>query len=226
MHKLIVISLLAAAAGCNSAPEGNASADGSANASNAAATETAQGTVMCNLASEADEKLICTDPQLQRLDRELYRVYQAAIKDPQATPTGDALAMKQDEWVTARSQCGADADPKSCIAADYAQRIHQLRQGSKAARDAAGGASEGPVAYRCKGMDALISATFVNVDPSVVYLEWLDQGRALTQSASGSGAKYTAKGDDGETSFWTKGEGAMLQFTGGKEMTCAEEVIG
>lgn len=208
----------------------NASSQATANVSAPAATGTtaaaAPASFSCGAPLEADEKLICGDAQLARLDREMFRLYQLAIKDPQSTPTDDALAMVQDGWITARGQCGADADPKSCVVEDYAERIHQLRQGSKAARDATGGVSEGPVAYRCKGLDALVTATFVNTDPNLVFIEWLDRSQALTQAASGSGAKYTGKGDDGDYSLWTKGKEALFQKPGGPEVTCKEEVIG
>lgn len=181
----------------------------------------------CATATELADKLICGDAQLARMDQEMHRLYQLAAADKQSVPAGDALTTAQDGWIAARNQCGADADPKSCIAWDYAERVHQLRQGSSRARtEDSKGISEGPVAYRCKGLDALIGATFVNADPSVVFLEWLDQSQALTQAPSGSGAKYTGKSGDGEYMLWIKGEEAMFQKPGGPEMNCAEEVIG
>jgi uncharacterized protein len=236
MHRLFMIALLGSVAllgGCGSKGDPVSNSAQSADASNAApaaintAAVAGKPSFDCATATEPAEKLICGDPQLARMDQEVHRLYQLAMTDKSSVPAGDALARAQDEWVTARNQCGADTDPKSCIAWDYAERAHQLRQKSSVARvEAAKGISEGPVAYRCKGMDALIGATFLNADPSVVYLEWSNDSQALMQQPSGSGAKYVGKGDNGEYSLWTKGKEALFKKPGGPEMTCAEEIIG
>jgi len=235
MRTLVKIVLLGSAgilAACGGAEGGPAKssaagANGAADSNGSTNSSASEPSFDCATAIEPAEKLICGDSQLAAMDREVARLYQLAIKDKSSVPTADALAMAQDEWITARNQCGADADLRSCIAWDYAERAHKLRQGSAAARAAdPAGISDGPVAYRCKGLDMLISATYLNSDPGVVYLEWGEDSLALMQTASGSGAKYTAKSDEGDYSFWTKGEEAMFQRPGVLETTCAEEPIG
>ena len=141
----------------------------------------------CSKATELVEKMICGDPQLARMDAEISRLYKLALTDKQAAPAGHALKVSEEKWLTWRNKCAGDTDPKKCVVWDYAQRAQKLRQGSSVARsEDAKGITDGSVAVRCAGMDALITATFLNADPNVVYFGWGEDGSIfLTQEQSG-----------------------------------------
>lgn len=114
-----------------------------------------------------------------------------------------------------------------CATLEYGRRAHEIRILSPAARSADDkGITKGPFAYRCEGLDALISAVFINSDPGAVSLKWLDRSLVLRKVPSGSGAKYSGKSTDGNWSFWTQGGGSMLTPPGKPDMKCAEEPIG
>ena len=76
----------------------------------------------CHKAFYADEKTICEEPRLGRLDSELATLFghvSSRLPPPQRT------ALKRDEtgWVVARRRCGHDG---RCISALYGRRIQQL----------------------------------------------------------------------------------------------------
>ncbi len=190
----------------------------------APASTAAQG-IDCKAATEEADKAVCGDKQLLALDAEMTRLLALTKADPKPAFTPAELAKAEDDFVTARTMCGQSPDLKACIAADYAERIADLRQGSSHARsEDAKGVSDGPFAYRCEGLDALISATFINTESSVAMLKWLDKTQYLVSAPTGSGAKYLGKSDDGgEVSFWTKGDEALFQLPGAKELRCKQE---
>ena len=74
----------------------------------------------CRRARSLPEKMICSDAELARIDRELGRVYATAQK---ATPNRAAFQRQQDqEWLRRESTC-RDRD---CMLRWYAQRRDQL----------------------------------------------------------------------------------------------------
>lgn len=76
----------------------------------------------CHKAFFADEKTICQEPRLSRLDSELATLF--GHVSSRLAPTQRA-ALKRDEtaWVVARRRCGHDGP---CIAGFYERRIRQL----------------------------------------------------------------------------------------------------
>jgi membrane-bound inhibitor of C-type lysozyme len=139
------------------------------------------------------------------------------------------LRQSQRDWIRERRECWkASVGLDTCVANAYAFRIHALREGHAGARsDDGAGISRGPVAVRCDGMDALISAVFLNGTRSLVSLQWLDRGMVLVRVPSGSGGKYeTETLDGGTTLLWVHGNEAMFSEPGGAEMTCVVEETG
>lgn len=182
----------------------------------------------CAKADTEAERIVCGDARLARMDREVGRLYALAAGGEYMTAARlPELRETQRQWLESRAGCLGRADRDRCLTASYALRVHQLRQGYADARsDDAAGISNGPLAVRCRGLDALIGATFINADPGVVYLEWLDRSLALTQAPSGSGARYIGAGSGGDYSFWTKSDGALFGQPGAPELTCSIEPIG
>ena len=84
----------------------------------------------CGKARSAAEKMICSDAELARLDRELGRVYARA-----KNVTVDAAAFKRqnnDEWRRRDATCRGDRD---CLLRWYAQRHDQLMDDIDEAQD-------------------------------------------------------------------------------------------
>lgn len=154
----------------------------------------------CATASAAVEKLICRDPQLKQMDIELTRLYRLTLTDVHSVPSPDKVEIEQRFWTDARNQCAAGAEPKACTIRSYAERAHQLRQGSAIARTKdPSRLTDGPIALRCEGFNALIGATFFNVEPRVMYLKWANTAVTLIQVPNVAATRYSAKDSRGAT---------------------------
>ncbi|MFL1527654.1 MliC family protein [Pseudomonas sp. O230] len=181
----------------------------------------------CARASAAVEKLICRTPQLKQMEIELTRLYRLALTDDQSVPPPDKVEIEQRFWVDARNQCSANADSKACTIRSYAERAYQLRQGSAIARTKdPSRLTDGPVAFRCAGLNALIAATYFNVEPRVVYLKWANASATLIQVTNDSATQYSGKDYRGTYSFWQNGSDALLQMPGSGQMSCTVEPAG
>ncbi|WP_169741298.1 lysozyme inhibitor LprI family protein [Andreprevotia chitinilytica] len=79
----------------------------------------------CKKARAEDEKAICANPELSKLDEELAQ----AFKSAQAAMAGDtkriaAFRRDQAEWIKDRARCG---DTVSCLKNEYVDRIRWLQ---------------------------------------------------------------------------------------------------
>ncbi len=179
----------------------------------------------CSRADGQAQELVCADGVLAAMDRELSRVHALAVAD-KTLPADElaALTASQRGWVKGRDDCWKADELRPCVTTSYAQRIHQMRQLSMAARVAdPASLSIGPLSYTCDGIDAGIAATFIKTDPGVVYLEWADRSMALGQSASGSGARYAGQSEGQPWVFWIKGREATFSVPGKGDLACREE---
>lgn len=180
----------------------------------------------CAQAKVSVEKLICRDPQLMQMDNELTRLYRLALTDEHSVPPPDNVIIDQRFWVAARNDCAAGHEQKACVIRSYAERAHQLRQGSAIVRTKdPDRLTEGPLTYRCAGFNALIAATFFSTQPGVVYLKWANTAIALNQVPSESGTRYTGKDYQGNYSFWQDGDAVLFQKPGSREMSCTVEPV-
>lgn len=178
----------------------------------------------CFTARASVEKLICRDSQLAQMDIELTRLYRLALTDEHSVPRPDKVIIDQQLWIDARNQCASEPAPKVCTIRSYAERAHQLRQGSAIVRTKdPDRLTEGPLAFRCTGFDALIAATFFTTQPGVVYLKWANTSITLSQVPSDSGTQYTGKDNQGNYRFWQDGNLALVQKPGSGEMSCTPE---
>jgi len=177
----------------------------------------------CAKTRESVEKLICRDAQLAQMDMELARLYLLALTDEHSVPPPDKVEIDQQFWIHARNQC-AGAQARACTLRSYAERAHQLRQGSAIARTKdPSRLTEGPVAYRCAGFNGVIAATFFNAEPGILYLKWANAAVTLEQVPSYSGTQYKGKDLRGNYSFWLNGSEASFQLPGAGEMRCTTE---
>ncbi|WP_223488592.1 MliC family protein [Pseudomonas sp. A-RE-19] len=181
----------------------------------------------CTTTRVSIEKLICRDPQLAQMDLELMRLYRLALTDEHSVPRPDKIVIDQQFWIEARNQCASEPAPKACTIRSYAERAHQLRQGSAIVRTKdPDRLTEGPLAFRCTGLNALISATFFLTQPGVVYLKWANTSITLSQTQSDSGTQYTGKDYRGNYRFWQNGDVTLFQKPGSGEMSCTAEPVG
>ena len=181
----------------------------------------------CAKASASVEKLICRDPQLLQMDIELMRLYRLALTDDHSVPRPDKVMIDQQFWIDDRNQCASEPAPKACTIRRYAERAHQLRQGSAIVRTRdPDRLTEGPLVFRCTGFNALIAATFFITQPGVVYLKWANTSITLSQVQSDSGTRYTGKDYQGNYSFWQDGNVVLFQKPGSGAMNCTAEPVG
>jgi uncharacterized protein len=181
----------------------------------------------CTTAKATVEKLICRDPLLALMDVELMRLYRLALTDLRSIPPPDKVIIDQQFWLDARNRCASDPVPKTCVIRSYAERAHQLRQGSAIVRTKdPDRLTEGPVAFRCTGLNGLIAATFFTTQPGAVYLKGANTSITLNQVQSDVGTRYIGKDVLGSYSFWQTDNTAVFQKPGSGAMSCTAEPAG
>jgi uncharacterized protein YecT (DUF1311 family) len=77
----------------------------------------------CRNASRPDEKLICKDARLGRLDDELNMVFHRRDRE-MSGPAKERLANEELRWLVSRHRCGANY---ACIERSYLGRIEALK---------------------------------------------------------------------------------------------------
>lgn len=181
----------------------------------------------CSTATAPVEKLICRDAQLARMDRELNRLYRLALTDERSVPRPEKVTTDQQIWTLLRNQCFTEAEPRACTVSRYAERAYQLRQGSAIVRTKdPDRLTEGPLAIRCAGLNALVAATFFNAQPGAVYLRWANASITLNQEPVDSGLRYGGKDNAGYYSFSQNGDDVLFQKPGSAPMRCRLEPTG
>ena len=185
-------------------------------ASLSSSSMTASPSFDCAKTTDNVEAVICTNPQLAKLDGEMARVYDLVNRAADTDRT--QLTRLQGGWMAQRDACSTTTDKTGCLVNAYAQRISDLRAGYPAARADADGPSIGPIGWTCPGSTGTMSSTFINVDPSLLYLTWGNKTVLLTQAMSASGARYTSS--DGGYEFWNKGDETTFTAPGVTAVTC------
>ncbi|MFC5067654.1 MliC family protein [Flaviflagellibacter deserti] len=183
----------------------------------------AQPSFNCDKPANAAEEMICKDDQLAALDRETERLFRLARDGASLTPDKrKELVAIERGFIKGRDDCSKADDKRACVITAYVTRISELRQDYPDVLSGdAMGASVGPFAMRCPGIDADIAASFINIDPMYAYLSWPGNSLVFTQAQSGSGARYTATTAAGTAEFWQKGPEATLTMPGKPQMTCS-----
>lgn len=232
MRQYLTAMAILALAGCEKSetPASNAASETAAKAAPAKPADAAsRASFDCGRADGQAQELVCTDPNLAAMDREVERLYRLAIGDPALdNARRDEWTASQRGWAKDRDDCWKSDELRICVMGAYAERIHRLRQGSMPARaDVPDALSAGPLAYRCNGLDALVGATFINSDPGAVFLEWgPDVAVALDHVVAASGAKYEGRVEGQTWTFWSKGREATLTMPGRGELPCTQEAVG
>ena len=170
----------------------------------------------CAAASGEIEALICTDPTLAELDRQLAEVYgQAAAAAERLDAPGDSLnelRAYQRGWIKGRNDCWKADDQVACVAAAYEQRIATLQTEWSLVPH------REPVFYTCNDNPAdEIVATFFDAALPTVRLERGDTTEIGLQQPAASGARFEAPFG---ISFWIKGQDAQVEWPEGTNFTC------
>ena len=173
----------------------------------------------CTKAESSAEEAVCASDALAALDVEVSRLFGLALNGPNQA---DAATLKayQRGWIKGRDDCWKADNLERCVRDSYALRIDELRRENADARAEEGG-STGPFAYVCEGIDAGVSASFIQAGDPLAVLRWRETVLVLGLAPSGSGARY--QGD--EAGFWSKGDEAVLTFEG-QDHACRLDDIG
>jgi len=155
----------------------------------------------CNKAESESEKMVCSDPELARLDRELNRV----------------------GWIKGRDETWKVEDKKRYVTELYVLQIATLLQKYPASRVANNeGISSGPTTYDCSG--EVLEAYYVqsNSPMGVIYFKGNIQG-PLSRVPAASGTKYRIDYSNGMSlELWAKGKEAMFTTLEGDKLQCRE----
>jgi len=175
-----------------------------------AQTQKSGTTFDCAKASGEVEKLICSDPSLQALDRQMATVYAKAMK---AFPTDEATKQRalQRGWIKGRNDCWKASDKGACVKESYQTRIVELQIKSGQLR------APKAVEFKCTGgEDKPFTASFYNkADPPSAVFTFGDDQVIAFQSMAASGARYTAQ----DMEFWEHQGVAAVSWYGTK-LTC------
>ena len=157
------------------------------------------------------EAMICADPDLAALDRNLAGVY-AEASDRARDEQPPVLKAEQRGWIKGRDECWKAEDVRACVEDHYRLRTAEL-QARYALADATG-----PVFYVCDGDPANeVVATFYATDPPTLIAERGDQSSFMVRSPAASGAKYTGRNE----SFWEhQGEATVVWGFEAPAMRC------
>jgi len=142
----------------------------------------------CARAAPGVEVVICTQPDLAALDREMTRLYHQAEREG----PGDSLRTVQRGWLKSRNACAGAGSPTDCLMGAYAGRIYELKT-AYAAAQAPGGLSRGPQIWTCDD-DTMLRLLFIDTYKPVLWLDASAGQVLLSRSPSASGARYAGGG--------------------------------
>lgn len=167
-----------------------------------------------DLASAA--RLVCQDPALAALDRQLDQVYaQARAQATNEHPP--VLKATQRGWVKGRDDCWKAPDLRACVEAAYRGRIVELQARYRLVP------MRGPFFWACNGQEAdLLTVNFFATEPASLIAEHGDETSMMTQVPAASGTHYEGPNE----SFWEhRGEATVRWGFGAPEMRCTPAAI-
>ena len=133
------------------------------------------------------EKYLCERPEqvelIESLDGLLKQV--AAL-----TPawSGVDVAAEQQSWQTALESCRQQNDIKMCLEFAYLKRIAQLQAQFALV------ASEGPIHYRCEGIEQPLALTFYATNPPLLAFKQESQYTLAWMMPTSGGVNYEGEG--------------------------------
>ena len=139
----------------------------------------------CSKSTGEFEQMVCKDPALAALDRQLADTFAQAL-----AKAGDKATLQASErgWIKGRDECWKADDKPACVREAYIVRIVDLRiQHGLVVIPSA-------VEYRCDDNSKPFAATFYNDEPRAAVLTWGNDQAIVPAAVSASGARYAAQG--------------------------------
>ncbi|MEF9979306.1 MAG: MliC family protein [Thermomonas sp.] len=160
----------------------------------------------CNTSPGEFEQMVCKDPALAALDRQLADTFAQALAKASDKAT---LQSTERGWIKGRDECWKADDKPACVREAYIERIIDLRiQHGLVVIPSA-------VEFRCDDNSKPFTATFYNDEPRAAVLTWGNDQAIVPAAPSASGARYAADGVE----FWEHQGEAKVDFFGNK-LTC------
>jgi uncharacterized protein len=166
----------------------------------------------CHKANSSVEELICREPALAQLDRQINVAFSAALQRYRIDNYEDPRP-EQRGWIKGRNDCWKADDVNECVLSSYRYRIAGLQIQYGQLEVAA------PVYFICE--DSAVTAVFYTQTlPPTVVLTVIPEIQGISQvlayqQPSGSGAKYLGR----NVSFWEhQGEAQISWYD--KRLTC------
>lgn len=158
----------------------------------------------CTQAQGQVETLICHDAELALLDRQMAKVYKAAMVNIPATEQPKA---SQRGWIKGRNECWKAQDVRECVQYSYNSRIIELQ--------IQGGLLDVPptVVFDCGDHPQISAVFYTQLDPVTAVFSFSNekmgaQQLLATNVRSGSGAKYQGRNFE----FWEHQGEASVRF--------------
>lgn len=157
------------------------------------------------------EALVCRDPELSALDRQLAAVYAEAERKA-ATGPGAPLKAEQRGWIKGRDECWKADEPRTCVKDAYQRRIAELQARYRLVPVI------GPVRFRCDDSPASeVVVSFYATDPATLVAERGGSVSLMVQQPAASGARYAGRNE----SFWEhQGEATVTWGYGAPALRC------
>lgn len=170
----------------------------------------------CGRAEGEVERLICTDGELARLDRQLDSVWtrvQSRMAEGDMPPGDrDRIRAEQRGWIRGRNECWKADDPRRCVVESYRRRAVALEAGF-------GLVEAGPTTFwSCRGTPAdEFVVTFFETDPPSARVERGDGSDVMVAEPAASGTRYV--GSFGRQA-WLRGDEATFVWPQGDTVPC------
>ena len=163
----------------------------------------------CTVARGIIETLICQDPGLSALDRQMAEVYAAA--EPKASNEfPSVLKPEQRGWVKGRNDCWKSDDRVACVSESYRLRIAELQARYRLIEPTAS------VTWRCPDKAEVVAVYFATV-PATLIAERGDSVSLMYQQPAASGTRYAGRNE----SLWEHQGEALIQWGyGAPEQSC------
>jgi uncharacterized protein len=161
--------------------------------------------------------LVCEEEALAALDRQLDRVFRAALSGA-SDEKRSFLRAEQRGWIKGRDECWKAERERSsvflteswsvtglraCVEASYRFRISELQAAWRLVP------AEGPFRYECDGRQAnRVEATFFATDPPTASLERDGRSVMAWLVPTGSGSRYEGR----NVTFWAQGDEARVTW--------------
>lgn len=172
----------------------------------AVAPQVAAPSFDCSKSPGEFEQMVCQDPALAALDRQLADTFAQALAKASDKAT---LQATERGWIKGRDECWKADDKPACVREAYIVRIVDLRIQHQLV------AIPSAVEYRCDDNSKPFTAAFYNDEPRAAVLTWGNDQAIVPAAMSASGARYAADGVE----FWEHQGEASVDFFG-NTLTC------